>query len=434
MDTATRRQLLDLVQREVVPAVGCTEPVAVALAAAHAAALLRHKHRTVPARVHCTLSPNIIKNAMGVGIPGTGMTGLPIAVALGALYGDSNDSLEVLAHITPAQVARARSLMVDTGAVTVAQAPAGCDILHIDVAVADSDGHTGHAVITGSHSHITAQGTDGHIHPLCDNRAGTPTPTPGTTRFNDFAQVWQLAMDTPIEELAFIDLSRRLNDHASQTAMDGGYGHAVGHTLMHGSLSGLMGDSVFSRVLARTAAACDARMGGAPVPVMSNSGSGNQGIAATMPVAVYAHECNATRGQTLRALMLSHATVIYIKQSLGRLSALCGCVVAATGSAAALSYLMGGNLNTAQAAVKNMVATLTGMICDGAKPSCALKLTSGVSTAIVSAMMAVDNHQVQPDEGIVDQDIDRTLHNLTAIGHDAMTQTDKLILHIMTSK
>ncbi|MDE6073054.1 MAG: L-serine ammonia-lyase, iron-sulfur-dependent, subunit alpha, partial [Muribaculaceae bacterium] len=186
--------------------------------------------------------------------------------------------------------------------------------------------------------------------------------------------------------------------------------------------------------LSYTTAACDARMGGSPTAVMSNSGSGNQGIAATLPVVIYAEESGATDEQTIRALALSHLIVIYIKQSLGRLSALCGCVVATTGSACGLCYLMGGDFEQISATVKNMVANLTGMICDGAKPSCAMKLYTGVSTAMISAVMALEGNSVTAVEGIIDNDVDKTIHNLTYIGREGMNETDRLILEIMTSK
>ena len=175
-------------------------------------------------------------------------------------------------------------------------------------------------------------------------------------------------------------------------------------------------------------------MGGAMIPVMSNSGSGNQGITATLPVVVYGEECGASDEQMIRALMLSHLTVIYIKQSLGRLSALCGCVVAAAGSSCGITYLMGGGFDEVAMAVKNMIANLTGMICDGAKPSCALKLASGVSTAVLSAMMAMEHRCVSKLEGIIDDDVDRSIRNLTTIGREGMNETDSLILNIMTHK
>lgn len=168
--------------------------------------------------------------------------------------------------------------------------------------------------------------------------------------------------------------------------------------------------------------------------MMSNSGSGNQGICATNPVVVFAQENHNTHEEMLRALMLSHLTAIYVKQNLGALSALCGCVVASTGSSCGITYLMGGGYREVCYAVKNMIANLTGMICDGAKPSCALKLTTGVSTAVLSAMLAMQGNCVSPVEGIIDDDVDRSIRNLVSIGADAMNETDRRVLNIMTHK
>ena len=196
----------------------------------------------------------------------------------------------------------------------------------------------------------------------------------------------------------------------------------------------MLGDNTFARIISYTSAACDARMAGAMIPVMSNSGSGNQGITATMPVVVFAEDNNCSEEQLIRALALSHLTVIYIKQSLGRLSALCGCVVAASGSSCGITYLMGGSFEQVCYAVKNMVANLTGMVCDGAKPSCALKVTSGVSMAVLSAILAKEDKYVTSVEGIVDDDVDQSIRNLTSIGREAMNETDRMVLDIMTHK
>ena len=167
---------------------------------------------------------------------------------------------------------------------------------------------------------------------------------------------------------------------------------------------------------------------------MSNSGSGNQGIATTLPVYVYAKENHKSEEELIRALILSHLTAIYIKQSLGRLSALCGCVVASTGSSCGITYLMGGNYENVSYAVQNMIATLTGMLCDGAKPSCAIKVTSGVSTAVLCAMMAMDKRHVTGVEGIIDEDVNKSIRNMTRIGASGMNETDKYVLDIMTGK
>lgn len=430
LEEQLRQQIIALVKREVIPAVGCTEPIAVALAVASSQSLLNG----YPTKIHVALSPNMLKNAMGVGIPGTGMTGLPIAIALGAICGNSKANLEVLAQVTPDDVAKGKSL-VDNNAISISLAPEGCDILYIEATVTDDSGHTATTVISGSHTNIVRQELDGKVLTLNDGgNGGAEVKSSASAPKLTMAQVWEFAMESPLDELKFILESRRINKLAAERSFTGRYGHEVGRTLHCERQRAMMGDSIFSRVLSYTSAACDARMAGAPIPVMSNSGSGNQGIAATLPVAIYAEEQFASEEQTVRALMLSHLTVIYIKQSLGRLSALCGCVVAATGSACGICYLMGGDFEKVVATAKNMIANLTGMICDGAKPSCAMKLASGVSTAMMSAMMAMEGQSVCQLEGIVDDDIDRCVSNLTRIGREGMRETDRLILEIMTSK
>jgi L-cysteine desulfidase len=222
--------------------------------------------------------------------------------------------------------------------------------------------------------------------------------------------------------------------NAAREALKGNYGHNLGKTIDRPLAKGIFGNSIFSHIISRTASACDARMGGALIPVMSNSGSGNQGICATNPVCVYAKENENTEEELLRGLMLSHLTAIYIKQSLGKLSALCGCVVASIGSSCGITYLMGGDYERICYSVKNMIANLTGMICDGAKPSCALKLTTGVGTAVMSAMLAIQHKYDTSAEGIIEDDVDRSIRNLTAIGSKGMDETDRFVLDIMTHK
>ncbi len=421
-----RQRIIDLIRREVVPAIGCTEPVAVALCAARSAELLGNQ----PERIDVRLSANILKNAMGVGIPGTGMIGLPIAIALGALIGRCERGLEVLCDVTPEAVERGRAY-IDEKRIGIALKEEIAEKLYIEVETFAA-GHRAVAVIAGGHTDFVFLRVDDDV--LLDLR------TPGAAGVSDdevplsLERVWDFAVSAPVEELRFILEARRLNKAAAEESFGGEFGHCVGRTLRRERELKVIGDSIFSRILAATSAACDARMAGAMIPVMSNSGSGNQGIAATLPVVVYAEETGADEERLVRALTLSHLTVIYIKQSLGRLSALCGCVVAATGSSCGIVYLMGGGFAQVTAAVKNMIANLTGMICDGAKPSCAMKLASGVSTAVLSALMAMDGHCVSPVEGIIDEDVDKCIRNLTDIGRDGMCETDRLVLGIMTGK
>ena len=356
IDKATREKIISLIRREVVPALGCTEPIAVSLAVAKATELLGMQ----PEEINLGLSGNIIKNAMGVGIPGTGMIGLPIAIALGSLIGKSEYGLEVLKEVSPEAV--------DRGKAFIESVP--INIKHLP--------------------------------------------------------------DSP-SNLRFMKEAQRLNEEAAEFALKGDYGHSLGAMIRNNGVK-YMGDSTLAHMVEFTSAACDVRMGGATVPVMSNSGSGNQGITATLPVVVFAKDMNATEEQMIRALTLSHLTSVYIKQSLGRLSALCGCVVASTGASTAITWLMGGGYADACAAVKNMVANLSGMLCDGAKPACSMKISSGVSTALMSAMLAMNGRCVSSIEGIVSEDVDQTIHNLTLIGKEAMVETDRQVLEIMTHK
>lgn len=421
-----RAKIIALINREVVPAIGCTEPIAVALCTARAAELLD----TQPEKIEVRLSANILKNAMGVGIPGTGMIGLPIAVALGALVGRSEYRLEVLRDVTPEAVGRG-ARYIDKKRVCISLKEDIAEKLYIEVEASAGE-RRAVAVIAGGHTAFVYLERDGEV--LLDKRTASVAEEEAGEVPLTLRRVWDFAMTAPLDELRFILETRRVNKAAAERAFAGEFGHCVGRTLRCERERRVMGDSIFSRILSYTSAACDARMAGAMIPVMSNSGSGNQGIAATLPVVVYADETAADEEHTIRALVLSHLTVIYIKQSLGRLSALCGCVVAATGSSCGITYLMGGAYEQVAAAVKNMIANLTGMICDGAKPSCSMKLTSGVSTAVLSAMMAMDGHCVTPVEGIIEEDVDKCIRNLTAIGRDGMNETDRLVLGIMTHK
>ncbi len=424
-----RKRIISLMNREVVPAIGCTEPAAVSLCVAKATEMLG----CVPTMIELKLSGNIIKNAMGVGIPGTGMIGLPIAVALGALIGKSEYGLEVLRDVNPGAVEEGQKYIAEDR-IQISHASEAPSNLHIDVIVKDDQGNEAQAIISRAHTNFVY---------LRHNDALLFEETPRNGEESDSAaepdielnmkMVYDFATTSPLEEIDFIMKAKDLNLAAAREAMKESYGHSLGSTIRRVGTK-FLGDSPMGHMMAYTSAACDARMGGAPIAVMSTSESGNQVITATIPVVTFATDCGASEEETIRALTLSHLTSIYIKQSLGRLSALCGCVVASTGASSALVYLMGGGYSEICAAVKNMVANLTGMICDGAKPSCSMKIASGVSTAMISAMLAVNGKCVTSAEGIVCEDIDDTIHNLTSIGRDAMQETDQLVLKIMTSK
>ena len=422
-----RERIISLVNKEVVPAIGCTEPMAVALCTAKAATTLGRR----PERIEVFLSPNMLKNAMGVGIPGTGMIGLPIAVSLGVLIGKPEYELEVLKDLTPATLEQGKRYINDAD-IDIKLKQGNGDKLYIEV-VCRAGSDMAMAIISGSHTHFVYVERNGEV--VLDNRGGHG----GADEEEDdiqlnFRLVYDFATTAPLDEISFILKTKEYNMKAAEESIKGNYGHCLGKTMDRPLSHGIFGDNIFSHIISRTASACDARMGGAMIPVMSNSGSGNQGICATNPVVVYAMENENTEEELIRALMLSHLTAIYIKQSLGKLSALCGCVVASTGSSCGITYLMGGDYTRICNSVKNMVANLTGMICDGAKPSCALKISSGVSTALLSALLSMEGKCVTSAEGIVDDDVDKCIHNLTSIGADAMRATDDMVLDIMTHK
>ncbi len=426
MTSQEQSQIIRLIRQEVVPAIGCTEPVAVALAAAKAKEMLG----TVPDKIFVNLSTNMLKNTMGVGIPGTGMYGLPIAVALGVLIGKSEYQLEVLKDTRPESVAKAKKY-VDEKHIRILHKPDAPHKLYIEV-ICCKDEESVKVVISGMHTHFSHISKNGKVL-LEDNTEVQDEPEKETVSLT-FRQVYDFSMTTPISDLQFIMQTANLNKKAAETALKGHYGHELGKTIQGLHRRDYFGKSLYAKIIAFTSAACDARMAGAQIPVMSNSGSGNQGIVATLPIWVYAHRKKIRKELLIRALVLSHLTVIYIKQSFGRLSPLCGCVVAATGSACGLTYLMGGNYEQITYAIKNMIANITGMLCDGAKPSCSLKVSTGVSTAVLAAIMAMEGKFVTAEEGIIDNDVDQCIRNLANIGTQGMKETDRCILDIMTGK
>ena len=422
----TRDKILTLIYKEVVPAVGCTEPMAVALCTARATETLGRK----PEKITALLSANILKNAMGVGIPGTGMIGLPIAIALGAIVGKSEYQLEVIKDLTPETLEEGKTLTKENR-ISIQLKQNITEKLYIEI-VCEAQNHSATAVIAGGHTDFVYIESDGNV--LLDKRSETSTAIEEEGIQLNMRLVYDFATTAPVDELRFILKTRDYNIKAAEESLKGNYGHCLGKTMSRPLSHGIFGDSIYSHIISRTASACDARMGGAMIPVMSNSGSGNQGICATNPVVVYAQENKNTEEELIRALVLSHLTAIYIKQSLGKLSALCGCVVASTGSSCGITYLMGGNYEQICHSIKNMIANLAGMLCDGAKPSCSLKVSSGVSTALLSALLSMEGRCVTSAEGIIDDDVDRSIRNLTSIGADAMCTTDEMVLDIMTHK
>lgn len=413
-----------LLKREVVPALGCTEPIAIALASASAAKALGKAPETISVKV----SGNLLKNGMGVGVPGTGMTGLDIAAAVGATGGNPDLALEVLRDLTKEQIAEGKKMLAEKR-VSVELADTD-ELLYTEVLVVNGE-DSARSVLARTHTSIVLlerNGEEVFSAPL-PNESEEDDAWPLTLeRIHDFA------MNAPFEMISFILEAARLNEAIAAEGMAHEWGLKVGRSIEEDIKQGLRADAVASSAIKMAAAASDARMDGIMLPVMSNSGSGNQGITATIPVVAMARKQNIEDEPLARALIMSHLTAIHAKHHLGRLSALCGAVLAATGASCGMVVLMGGGLKEAGFAIKNMVGSIAGMICDGAKPACSLKVASAVEAAVQAAFLAMRGTSVTGHEGIVDDDVEACIRNLGRLGTCGMVQTDKVILDIMVGK
>jgi Uncharacterized conserved protein len=437
-----KERLIALLKQEVKPALGCTEPIAVALAVARSCEVLR-KAGSEPRTIKVEVSANILKNGMGVGIPGTGMVGLHIAIALGAVCGKSEYGLEVLKDLDAQSVGKAKE-MVKQGCVTIVLADTQ-EKLYVRAGASDAEGlHNAVAIISGSHDTIVSvtldgadvEGTDkdGQECHCGQDAASERALEPDFAKKISIKEIYDFALSTPIEELEFLMDSVKLNKALVTEGLSHPYGLQVGRTLLADDNRSVYGDTLLSYAMACTAAASDARMAGCTLPAMSNSGSGNQGITVTVPVIAVAEKTGASREKLLRAIAIAHLVAIHIKGHLGRLSALCGCVIASTGSSCGIVFLRGGGYEQICYAVKNMIGNITGMVCDGAKEGCALKVASGVACSLQSAVLALDGICISPRDGIIDDDIEKTIANLGQIGSIGMQKTDEMILKIMVCK
>lgn len=439
--TPRESEIIGLIRKEVKPALGCTEPIAVALAVAKAMEILEERcpscvdgwRYSESYAIRVEVSGNILKNGMGVGIPGTGMVGLHIASALGAVCGKSSYGLEVLNDLDDTAIAKAKK-MVEDSVVTVALAET-TKKLYVKAIITDSCGHTSSALIVDDHDNIAETCFCEEMltsSQTIDEAAGDQKTT--LDYHLTVKEIFDFASTVAYEEIEFILESRTLNMALAEEGLRGNYGLRVGQAICASANKEVFGEDFLSYAMALTAAASDARMAGCTLAAMSNSGSGNQGITVTMPVIAYSIKYGTTDEQLARALVLSHLVAIHIKGYLGKLSALCGCVIASTGSSCGLVYLRGGDYEQVCSAIKNMIGNITGMVCDGAKVGCAMKVASGVSSALQSAVLAREGMCISEHDGIIEKDIEKTIQNLGKIGSVGMQHTDDMILNIMVCK
>ncbi|MDT8902132.1 serine dehydratase subunit alpha family protein [Anaeroselena agilis] len=421
-------KFIELLEHELEIALGCTEPVAVAYAAALARAHARGAGLTA---VDVYVSGNVVKNAMSVTIPGTGLCGVDMAAALGVVAGDAAKILEVLSGIGEQDILAAEDL-VKRGIVTVKVADSDRKLyIEVNVRTADS---CAKAVIADEHTKVERIEVDGQV----INRAEGGDPQPGANAadlsFLSIDSIWDFVQNAPADDLGVVRRSIELNGAIAAEGLRNPYGLQVGRMIQDNVAQKILGDDIVNYATSLTAAAADARMAGCPLPAVSNSGSGNQGISATVPVLAFGTRQEASEEAILRAVTLSHLIAIFIKSKFGRLSALCGAIVSGTGAACGIAFLLGGDVVAVKMAIQNMLGNVTGMLCDGAKPGCALKVATCTNAAAQSALLAIRGLGIKPTDGIIEVSPVHSIDNLCRIGNQGTLEMDKIILDIMLNK
>ncbi len=412
-------KFLQVLSQELVPAMGCTEPVSIA----YAAALARQALKAEPERVEITVSRNIVKNVKSVVVPNTnGLRGIEAAVAAGIVAGQPELELEVISRATPEQKTQIRAYL-DTHEIHAI--PSEEDVLFlIDVTVAAGE-HTARVVIRDGHTDIKLIAVDGQAVQAAEKDAQQELDTFAAEitveEILDFVQT----MD--IEDVApMVERQIQYNMDIAREGMSKPYGANIGKVLMkHHS------PTVMTRARAMAAAGSDARMSGCEKPVVILSGSGNQGITASVPVVVYAQELGCSREQMLRAVTLSDLLTVHLKSGIGCLSAYCGAVSAGCAAGAAIAYLQGGGYKEICHTLVNSLAIISGVVCDGAKSSCAAKIAFAVEAGIYGSQMYAEGQQFYGGDGIVTKGVENTIRNVGRLGHDGMKETDKEIIRIM---
>lgn len=420
-------KIIEILNANMVLATGCTEPGAIALTAAAAAEKLGETVESLDV----IASGNIIKNAYSAGIPGTGLTGIEYAAAIGAIVAKPEKQLEVINGITEEQLNTAKALVV-TKKVTL-DLSKDPEKLYIEV-LAKGKGHSARAIVAKSHTNLCYLEKDGEV--LLDKRS--PSAEGGKTidvrEELSVAKIYEFATTVDVEKLDIIKLSVEVNSAIAGEGMRNEYGLQIGKSMEKEIKEGIRAYDVINYSMMIAAAAADARMAGADYSVVTNSGSGNQGISSSVPSIAIAEYMGKSREELLRAVTISSLMAIYIKAQFGKLSAFCGATVAASGTAAAITYMLGGGVREMEYAVFNMIGNVTGMCCDGAKPDCALKIATCTNAAWQAALLAMKGIRVQSNEGIVDEDVDKTIANFCVLGNEGSVELDRLMLNIMLEK
>ena len=421
-----RELYLRTLKKEVVPSEGCTEPIAIAYAASIAAEHLKGEIK----EVNIYLSKNVIKNALGVGIPGTGGVGIEIAAALGISIQKSYKKLTILSNFTEDELKKAKEI-VDKNIINIKQKNTN-KALYIEVELL-SETSKSKVIIEDTHTNVTLIECDDEI--IMDNNSEVSEDLEEDYKLFKIADIYNFAKEADFDDIKFILESAKMNEKVSEEALKGDYGLQVGSKIIEKGNFNLFSNDSSNKIIAASAAASDARMDGCAMPIMTTAGSGNQGIACSIPVAQTARLLDKSEEELARALVLSNLVTIRIKKHMGRLSPLCGAGIAgATGASCGITYLLGGDLENINYCINNMISDLSGMICDGAKETCALKIATGTNAAIQCANLAINGISATANDGIVAKDVEETIESIETLIQNGFKNVDDTILNIMLEK
>ncbi len=422
------KKALQAIKSEMQPSMGCTEPVAIGLAVSRTCEML-----TTPAtHLDMVISSNIFKNAYSVQIPNAGTNGIELSCALGCVLSKPGNTMEIFANIQPADVEKAKQLVAD-GFVTVKVLPSSQFYIEC---IATNDTERTHTITEDAHDNMVYAEKNGEI--LTDKRVKGDVQTEQTTDFDitqyTFADFLDATENVDIKELAFIKEGIDMNLEIAKIGLQKKYAIGIGPAMQKMIQDGTLSNDMVTDVKLTTAAACDFRMSGGNGSVMTYLGSGNQGIETMIPAAVAAKHLKVSEEKLLRAELLGMLIIMYMKKHVGRLSPICGATLAGSGSAAAMVYMMGGNLEQICGAVQNMMGGVAGMFCDGAKGGCALKLSICAGEAVYAALYAMNNSIIQETDGIISQAVEETTKNLTKLSHEGLSEVDMKVIEIMQTK
>ncbi len=421
-----RELYLRTLKKEVVPSEGCTEPIAIAYAASIAAEHLKGEIK----EVNIYLSKNVIKNALGVGIPGTGGVGIEIAAALGISIQKSYKKLTILSNFTENELKKAKEI-VDKNIINIKQKNTH-KALYIEVELL-SETSKAKVIIEDTHTNVTLIECDDEI--IMDNNSQVSEDLEEDYKLFKIADIYNFAKEADFDDIKFILESAKMNEKVSEEGLKGDYGLQVGSKIIQKGNFNLFSNDASNKIIAASAAASDARMDGCAMPIMTTAGSGNQGIACSIPVAQTARLLDKSEEELARALVLSNLVTIRIKKHMGRLSPLCGAGIAgATGASCGITYLLGGDLENINYCINNMISDLSGMICDGAKETCALKIATGTNAAIQCANLAINGISATANDGIVAKDVEETIESIETLIQNGFKNVDDTILNIMLEK